>query len=192
MRIFSSVTITFDHAEESLDQASKTGQGKLPMQSSMTWVSRANFSSQVAKWWHACSARRAAMNELETCSANELRHRASRVGVARLAPWRTGALATVALLLFGGASAQTQAPALQRGLAFVRNNCAGCHAIDKVSLSPLAIAPPFRELHKRYPVESLQEALAEGIQTGHQNMPEFRLEPDQIGDVIAYLKTLER
>ena len=162
------------------------------MQSSMTWVSHANFSSQVAKWWHACSARRAAMNELETCSANELRHRASRVGVARFAPWRTGALATVALLLFGGASAQTQEPALQRGLAFVRNNCAGCHAIDKVSLSPLAIAPPFRELHKRYPIESLQEALAEGIQTGHQNMPEFRLEPDQIGDVIAYLKTLER
>jgi len=90
------------------------------------------------------------------------------------------------------ASAQAQEPSLQRGLAFVRNNCAGCHAIDKVSLSPLAIAPPFRELHKRYPVESLQEALAEGIQTGHQNMPEFRLEPDQIGDVIAYLKTLER
>ena len=93
MRIFSSVTITFDHAEESLDQAFKAGQGKLPMQSSMTWVTRANFSSEVAKWWHACSARRAAMNELETCSANELGHRAGPVGVARFAPWRTGALA---------------------------------------------------------------------------------------------------
>jgi cytochrome c len=88
-------------------------------------------------------------------------------------------------------SAQLQ-PAAQRGLTFVRANCARCHATDKVSLSPLAIAPPFRDLHKRYPVESLQEAFAEGIQTGHQNMPEFRLEPDQIGDVIAYLKTLER
>jgi len=66
-----------------------------------------------------------------------------------------------------------------------------CHAIDKVSLSPLGIAPPFRDLHKRYPIYSLQEAFAEGIQTGHQNMPEFRLDPDQIGNVIAYLKTLE-
>jgi mono/diheme cytochrome c family protein len=77
-------------------------------------------------------------------------------------------------------------------LNFVRANCARCHATDRVSPSPLAIAPPFRELHKRYPVESLQEAFAEGIQTGHQNMPEFRLGPDQIGDVIAFFKTLER
>lgn len=92
----------------------------------------------------------------------------------------------------GAASAQQQDPAAQRGLNFLRANCARCHAIDKVSTSPLALAPPFRELHKRYPVESLAEAFAEGIQTGHQNMPEFRLAPDQIGDVIAYLKTLER
>jgi cytochrome c len=83
-------------------------------------------------------------------------------------------------------------PAEQRGLNFVRANCARCHAIDKVSQSPLRIAPPFRTLHLRYPIESLQEAFAEGIQTGHENMPEFRLELDQIGDVIAYFKTLEK
>jgi mono/diheme cytochrome c family protein len=84
-----------------------------------------------------------------------------------------------------------QQPAVQRGLNFVRANCARCHSIDKVSESPLRIAPPFRTLHLKYPVESLQEAFAEGIRTGHQNMPEFRLEGDQIGDVIAFLKTLE-
>jgi len=50
----------------------------------------------------------------------------------------------------------------------------------------------FRELHKRYPVEDLAESLAEGIVTGHPTMPEFRFDPAQIGDVIAYLKTLER
>ena len=55
--------------------------------------------------------------------------------------------------------------------------CARCHAIDKVSPSPLTIAPPFRTLHERYPVEMLQEALAEGIVTGHPTMPEFRFEP---------------
>jgi mono/diheme cytochrome c family protein len=92
----------------------------------------------------------------------------------------------------GAANGQSISPAEQRGLNFVRANCARCHAIDRLAPSPLAIAPPFRELHKRYRVESLQEAFAEGIQTGHQNMPEFRLEPDQIGDVIAFLKTLER
>jgi cytochrome c len=91
-----------------------------------------------------------------------------------------------------GFPALAQTPSEQRGLNFVRANCARCHAIDKVSESPLKIAPPFRTLHTRYPIESLQEAFAEGIQTGHQNMPEFRLAPDQIGDVIAYFKTLER
>jgi mono/diheme cytochrome c family protein len=87
---------------------------------------------------------------------------------------------------------QAQSPAAQRGLTFVRTHCASCHAIDKVSPSPLRIAPPFRTLHQRYPVENLSEALAEGIVTGHPTMPEFRLDPGQIGDVIAYLKTLER
>ena len=55
------------------------------------------------------------------------------------------------------------------------------------SESPLMIAPPFRTLHERYPVEASQESLAEGIVTGHPSMPEFRLDPGQVGDVIAYL-----
>jgi hypothetical protein len=61
-----------------------------------------------------------------------------------------------------------------------------------VGESPLRIAPPFRTLHQRYPVESLVEALSEGIVTGHPSMPEFRLDVAQIGDLIAYLHTLER
>ena len=97
-----------------------------------------------------------------------------------------------ALILALASPSQAQSPAAQRGLTFVRTNCAQCHAIDKVSASPLRIAPPFRSLHRMYPVESLEEALAEGISTGHPTMPEFRLDPDQIGDVIAHLKSLER
>ncbi|WP_027577803.1 cytochrome c [Bradyrhizobium sp. Ai1a-2] len=88
-------------------------------------------------------------------------------------------------------SALAASPAEQRGRTFALNNCARCHSIDKVTKSPLKIAPPFRTLHKRYPVETLAEAFAEGIQTGHPTMPEFRLDPDQIHDLLAYLKTLE-
>src|SRR6266567_3825707 len=95
-------------------------------------------------------------------------------------------------LVFAAQSAFAQSPAVQRGLTFVRVHCAQCHAIDKISESPLAIAPPFRTLHLKYPIESLERPLAEGIMTGHPTMPQFRLEPDQIRDVIAYLKTLER
>ena len=83
-------------------------------------------------------------------------------------------------------------PTAPRGLSFVRANCARCHAVDKVSPSPLAIAPPFRDLHRRYPVAALEESMAEGLVTGHPTMPEFRLDPGQIADVIAYFKTLER
>jgi len=82
-------------------------------------------------------------------------------------------------------------PAEQRGKNFVVTNCSRCHAIDKVSPSPLTIAPPFRNLHLKYPIETLQESLAEGIYTGHPTMPVFRLEPDQINDVLSYLKSLE-
>ena len=79
----------------------------------------------------------------------------------------------------------------QRGKAYARANCARCHAIDRHSESPLKIAPPFRTLHQRYAIDSLEEALAEGIYTGHADMPAFELEPDQIHDLLSYLKTLE-
>lgn len=66
-----------------------------------------------------------------------------------------------------------------------------CHSISPQQICRRLIrAPPFRALHLRYPVESLEGALADGISTGHSTMPEFRLDPDQIGDVIAYLKPL--
>ena len=88
--------------------------------------------------------------------------------------------------------AEVLSPAAQRGLVIVRTNCSRCHAIGKVGDSPLPIAPAFRKLHERYSVEDLQEPLAEGIVTGHPTMPEFRFDPGQVGDIIAYLKSLER
>jgi hypothetical protein len=60
-----------------------------------------------------------------------------------------------------------------------------------VGESPLRIAPPFRTLHLRYPVEDLAESLAEGIMTAHRAMPQFQLDSGQIVDLIAYLKSLE-
>ena len=100
-----------------------------------------------------------------------------------------------ALMLFWPTRAAAQdalSPAKQRGLTLVRANCSRCHATGRVGGSPLKIAPPFRTLHTRYPVDDLQEPLAEGIVTGHPTMPEFRFDPGQVGDVISYLKSLER
>ncbi len=95
------------------------------------------------------------------------------------------------LTLLSIVPALAASPSEERGKTFALNNCARCHSIDRVSQSPLKIAPPFRTLHKRYPVETLAEALAEGIQTGHPTMPEFQLDPGQIHDLLSYLKSLE-
>jgi cytochrome c len=97
--------------------------------------------------------------------------------------------ALVTLMLTTQALAMS--PAEQRGKTFALANCARCHSVDRVTPSPLKIAPPFRTLHLRYPVETLGEALAEGIVTGHPTMPAFQLDPDQINDLLSYLKTLE-
>jgi cytochrome c553 len=96
------------------------------------------------------------------------------------------------VLMTSSTMAQTALdPSAQRGLTIARTYCARCHSIDRISPSPLKIAPPFRTLHKKYPVEQLEEPLAEGLSTGHPTMPEFRLEVDQINDFIAFLKSLE-
>jgi len=79
----------------------------------------------------------------------------------------------------------------QRGQFFAKTHCARCHSIEHAGASPFDPAPPFRDLHRRYPIETLSEALAEGISTGHPAMPEFQLTPDQIHDLLSFLKTLE-
>ncbi len=100
-------------------------------------------------------------------------------------------LTTVTLIFLGSWTGTANAASAQRGLVLVRTHCASCHSVDKVTQSPLRIAPPFRTLHERYPVEDLEESLSEGITTGHPTMPEFSFDPGQVGDIIAYLKTLE-
>ncbi len=96
--------------------------------------------------------------------------------------------ASLLLLTAGQASAAN----IAQGRRLAQANCARCHSIDKAGPSPLSIAPPFRTLHERYPVEDLEEPLAEGIMTGHPSMPVFRFDPDQISDFIGFLKTLEK
>lgn len=100
-------------------------------------------------------------------------------------------LLSLSIIFIPGVVQRVEAANVEQGRHLAQLYCARCHAIDKVSPSPLRIAPPFRDLHSRYPVETLEEALAEGIVTGHPTMPQFRFEPDQISDFILFLKSLE-
>jgi len=94
----------------------------------------------------------------------------------------------VALMLVSPALAASPE---QRGKVYARTHCGRCHAIGRTGRSPLDAAPPFRTLHLRYPIETLSEALAEGITTGHPAMPRAELTPDQIHDLLSFMKTLE-
>lgn len=88
----------------------------------------------------------------------------------------------------GQKAEETQAA---RGFDLLRANCARCHAIDASSTSPNEKAPPFRLIVQKYEPGALEEALAEGIVTGHNNMPEFAFDPDDATAIIAYLDTLK-
>jgi mono/diheme cytochrome c family protein len=101
-------------------------------------------------------------------------------------------VSALAGFLISACVTEARESSILRGRAFAQANCARCHAIGRSGKSPLPKAPPFRTLHERYPVEDLTESLAEGIRTGHPAMPEFVLNKDQIRDLIAYLKSLER
>lgn len=106
--------------------------------------------------------------------------------------------AATALLSLGLAAMSASASAAEnatspeaRGHAIAKTHCARCHAIERTGASPLGLAPPFRVLPQRYPVEYLAEALAEGIVTGHPAMPEFTFEPEEIGSLLAYIASLK-
>lgn len=99
-------------------------------------------------------------------------------------------MAFAAAMAASGAAAQ-DARMLAEGRALLEDNCSRCHAIDRTDDSLLSEAPAFRTLSERYPVSALQEALAEGIVTGHRDMPEFSAEPVQIAAIIAYLESIQ-
>jgi cytochrome c len=92
-----------------------------------------------------------------------------------------------------GASAQGNqgTTELKRGETLVTRNCARCHATTRTGESTHPEAPAFRTLGKRYPIESLEEALGEGIISGHPDMPEFVFESTDVGAIIAYLKSIQ-
>jgi cytochrome c len=86
---------------------------------------------------------------------------------------------------------ETEGEVVARGQAILAAKCSRCHAIGLEDLSQHEEAPPFRVVVTRYPPEDLAEALAEGIVSGHPDMPEFVFEPPEIEAIIAYLSTLQ-
>jgi cytochrome c len=78
-----------------------------------------------------------------------------------------------------------------KGEVLVRENCSSCHAIGKEGDSLHPEAPPFRTLSRKYPIEDLAESLAEGIVSGHPDMPIFVFGPDDVEAIIQYLQSVQ-
>src|SRR3990170_7054249 len=78
-----------------------------------------------------------------------------------------------------------------KGEVLVRENCSRCHAIGTEGDSPHPDAPPFRTLSSKYPVEDLAESLAEGIVSGHPDMPIFAFDPHDVEAIIEYLQSIQ-
>ncbi|WP_029031695.1 c-type cytochrome [Salinarimonas rosea] len=97
-------------------------------------------------------------------------------------------------MVVGFARAQGDTGDIARGERILGQNCAICHAIGETGESPHPSAPPFRTLSENYPVEALEEALGEGILVVHdgvQQMPQFVFSPEDVGDIIAYLRSVQ-
>jgi mono/diheme cytochrome c family protein len=101
------------------------------------------------------------------------------------------AMLAVGALAVGSVSAQNRPATLKRGESLLTKNCARCHAIGKAGVSPHPAAPAFRTLSRKYPIDGLQEALGEGLLVGHPDMPEFIFESEDVGAIIAYLKSIQ-
>jgi cytochrome c len=86
----------------------------------------------------------------------------------------------------------TAADDVKQGEMLLTRDCGRCHVVSRTGDSPNKQAPAFRSLGKRYPIESLEEALGEGIMSGHPDMPEFKFDADDVGAIIAYLKSIQR
>lgn len=87
-------------------------------------------------------------------------------------------------------AAEPDKPNISAGKALAERLCARCHAISSTGSSSHEKAPPFRTFASKWPLESLEEPLAEGIVVGHHDMPEFKFKPEQIADLLGYIATL--
>ena len=89
------------------------------------------------------------------------------------------------------AAAQGTDALIEHGRSLVEANCLRCHAVLAGEDSAHPEAPPLASLSQYYPVDALEESFAEGIVTGHPDMPEFEASPEQIEAILAFLASVQ-
>ena len=98
----------------------------------------------------------------------------------------------LAFLLFATAIRSAAAVELgdrDAGLAYARENCTECHAVEPNEFAgPFNDVPAFEEVAN---VPAMSElALVSFFQTSHEFMPNFMVPPEDIHNLIAYILSL--
>lgn len=99
--------------------------------------------------------------------------------------------AVVAILSVVPASLSAQTTGdTQQGLAFAREACAACHAVERRQpSSPNPQAPPFEAIANTRGMTGM--ALYAFLRTSHPTMPNLILDADEIASVTAYILSLK-
>lgn len=77
------------------------------------------------------------------------------------------------------------------GQRIAEANCRRCHAIGLSGNSPNAFAPPLRELRKHYSAAMLNATFKLHTLAGHAPMPNFAMRADDLGDLEAYVRSIQ-
>lgn len=97
----------------------------------------------------------------------------------------------VAMLLASGHAGQAQEADVAAGQAYAENVCAACHAVlANENMSPLAEAPTFQSVADTPGMTEL--ALSVWLQSSHPTMPNIILKPDDLRNVVAYIRSLDK
>jgi cytochrome c len=114
-----------------------------------------------------------------------------RVEGTTMKPFRfCDALCGLALLMLGVSGALAANGAVDEGKTILEANCGRCHSVEAKGESPLAKAPPLRDVYLKYPIDQLEEGFAEGMGSRHRDMPQIPFSEDQVAAILAYLGSI--
>lgn len=104
---------------------------------------------------------------------------------------KNGFFLAAALVLAFSAEASAQDADIEKGAAYAKNVCAACHAVlANEQISPLPQAPTFQSVADTPGMTEM--ALTVWLQSSHPTMPNIVLEPDDLRNVVAYIRSLDR
>jgi len=101
------------------------------------------------------------------------------------------AILIAAALLVTSHAAKAQEADIEAGGAYAEQVCAACHAVlPNEAFSPLPQAPTFQSVADTPGMTEM--ALTVWLQSSHPTMPNIVLKQDDLRNVVAYIRSLEK